>query len=190
MKNKDGDERMPERVVNKTTEKMDKVIEHLRSELSLINTGRANPQILSKLMVMYYGTPTPLNQVAQVGLLDAQTLVVTPYDKAVLGDVETSIQQANLGFNPTNDGTVLRIAIPPLTKERRQELVKQIKGTVEEAKVGVRNARRDGNDELKKMDLTADDLKGYQADIQELTNTYIKRIDEMLQTKETDIMTL
>jgi len=181
---------MPQDVLNKTTEKMDKVIEHLRSELSLINTGRANPQILSKIMVPYYGTPTPLNQVAQVGLLDAQTLLVTPYDKSALHDIETSILQANLGFNPTNDGNVIRIAVPTLTKERRQELAKQVKSYGEEAKVGIRNARRDGNDDLKKLDLTEDDLKGYQEDVQNLTNKYTKNIDEIVKDKETDIMTL
>lgn len=181
---------MPQNVINNTTEKMDKVIEHLRSELSMVSTGRANPQILSKIMVPYYGAPTPLNQVAQVGLLDAQTLVVTPYDKTVLHDIETSILQANLGFNPSNDGNVVRIAIPALTKERRQELAKQIKTYGEDAKVGIRNARRDGNDDLKKLDLTEDDLKGYQEDVQELTNKFTKQIDEIIKTKETDIMTL
>lgn len=181
---------MPQNVINKTEEKMSKVVEHLRSELSMINTGRANPQILSKIMVSYYGAATPLNQVAQVGLLDAQTLVITPYDKTALGDIETSIQQANLGFNPTNDGNVVRIAIPPLTKERRQELAKQIKGYGEEAKVGVRNARRDGNDDLKKLELTEDDLKGYQEDVQESTNKYTKLIDDTVKEKENDIMTL
>jgi len=179
---------MPETIINKTSAKMDKVIEHLRGELVMINTGRANPQVLHKITVDYYGSPTPLNQIAQVGLLDAQTLVITPYDKGVLADIESSIQQANLGFNPGNDGTVIRIAIPPLTKERRQELAKQIKGYGEDAKVGVRNARREGNDDIKKLNLTEDDEKGYQADIQTLTNDYIKQIDEMVKEKEIDIM--
>jgi len=181
---------MPETVINKTSERMKKVLEHLRSELAMINTGRANPQILHKIMVEYYGTPTPLNQIAQVGLLDAQTLVITPYDKGVLGDIESSIQQANLGFNPSNDGTVIRIAIPPLTKERRQELAKQIKSYGEDAKVGIRNVRREGNDEIKKLNLTEDDEKGYQDDIQVLTNDYTKNIDDMVKEKEVDIMKL
>jgi len=181
---------MPETVMNKTAEKMDKVIEHLRGELAMINTGRANPQILHKINVDYYGSATPLNQLAQVGLLDGQTLVITPYDKGALGDIEKSIQEANLGFNPTNDGTVIRIAIPPLTKERRQELAKQIKAYGEDAKVGIRNARRDGNDDIKKLELTEDDEKGYQDDIQTLTNDYSKKIDDMVKEKEADIMSI
>lgn len=181
---------MPTDVLKINTEKMNKVIERVRSEFATISVGRANPQVLNKVMVEYYGTMTPLNQVAQVGALDAQTLQISPYDKSVLEAIETSIQQANLGFNPSNDGTVIRIIIPALTKERRQELAKQIKGLGEDGKVAIRNVRRDANDSLKKLDLSEDELKGYQDDVQKLTDDFIKKIDTAVSEKEADVMTL
>ena len=181
---------MPDTVLLMTEEKMEKAIEGLKNELARVSTGRANPQILNRVMVSYYGAPTPLNQVAQVGLLDPQTLQVTPYDKSALKDIEVGIMQSNLGFNPSNDGIVIRIHIPALTTERRKELAKQIKGDAEDAKVRIRNIRRDANDELKKLDLTEDDLKGYQADVQELTDKFTKKVDEVISQKEKDIMTV
>lgn len=181
---------MPDTIIKEVKTKMDKAIERLTSELSTINTGSANPQILNRLMVEYYGAPTPMNQVAQVGAPDAHSLLVTPYDKTALGAIETAIQQANLGFNPSNDGNVIRINIPALTKERRQEFVKQLKTIGETAKVAIRNVRRDGNDALKKLDLPTDELKGYQEDVQKETDTYIKKVDQIVSEKEKDVMTV
>ena len=181
---------MPNNILLGTTEKMNKAVERLIAEFSTINTGRANPAVLNRVMVDYYGAPTPLNQIAQVGAQDAQTLQITPYDKSAIAAIDTAIQQANLGFNPANDGNVIRISIPPLTKERRQDLAKQIKSFGEDAKVAIRNIRRDSNDALKKLELSEDDSKGYQSDVQTETDKFIKKIDELVVAKEKDVTTL
>ncbi|MGL5041670.1 MAG: ribosome recycling factor [Culicoidibacterales bacterium] len=181
---------MSQTVIAEMNTKMLKAIERLNSELATINTGSANPQVLNKLMVEYYGVATPINQIAQIGAADAHSLLVTPYDKSILGAIETSIQQANLGFNPTNDGNVIRINIPALTKERRQEFVKQIKTIGETAKVAVRNVRRDANEGCKRLELPADELKGNQDEIQKKTDLFIKEIDQVIANKEKDVMTV
>ncbi|GBU11254.1 ribosome recycling factor [Erysipelotrichaceae bacterium] len=181
---------MPSTILTEMNQKMDKAIERFASDLSTINTGSANPQVLNRISVEYYGTPTPLNQVAQVSAPDAHSLIVAPFDKTVLPAIETSIQQANLGFNPTNDGNIIRINIPALTKERRQEFAKQIKTIGETAKIAIRNIRRDANEGLKKLDLPTDELKGNQDDVQTATDTYVKKVDTMIVSKEKDVMTI
>ncbi|MGL4334901.1 MAG: ribosome recycling factor [Lactococcus garvieae] len=181
---------MPETVLLQAEEKMNKVLHHLEEELSTIRTGRANPTVLSKVMVEYYGAPTPLNQVANVTVPEARMLLVSPYDRSIVGAIDKAIQDANLGFNPTNDGSVIRIAIPALTEERRKEMVKKVKAMAETAKVGVRNARRDANDALKKLDITEDEVKSYQDDVQKLTDVYVKKADDIAKAKETDVMTV
>ena len=181
---------MADAIILEVEEKMEKGIERVASELATINTGRANPQIFNKLMVQYYGAPTPMNQVAQVSTPDGQTLMITPYDKSALGDIETAVQLANLGFNPVNDGSVIRINIPPLTTERRQEFAKSLKAMGEDGKIVIRNIRRDGNDSLKKADLTEDELKSYQEDVQKLTDSFIVKIDKLVSEKEKDVLTI
>lgn len=181
---------MPATVLAHAEEKMNKALHHLEEELSTIRTGRANPSILSKVMVEYYGVPTPLNQVANVTVPEARMLLVSPYDRSIVGAIDKAIQDANLGFNPTNDGSVIRIAIPALTEERRKEMVKKVKAMAETAKVGVRNARRDANDALKKLDITEDEVKSYQDDVQKLTDSYVKKADEIAKAKEADVLTV
>lgn len=181
---------MPATVLAHAEEKMNKALHHLEDELSTIRTGRANPSVLSKVMVEYYGVPTPLNQVANVTVPEARMLLVSPYDRSIVGAIDKAIQDANLGFNPTNDGTVIRIAIPALTEERRKEMVKKVKAMAETAKVGVRNARRDANDALKKLDITEDEVKSYQDDVQKLTDSYVKKADDIAKAKEADVMTV
>ncbi|MGL4952486.1 MAG: ribosome recycling factor [Culicoidibacterales bacterium] len=181
---------MPTTVLAHAEEKMNKVLHHLEEELTTIRTGRANPSALSKITVEYYGVPTPLNQVANVTVPEARMLLVSPYDRSIVGAIDKAIQDANLGFNPTNDGSVIRISIPALTEERRKEMVKKVKTMAETAKVGVRNARRDANDALKKLDITEDEVKSYQDDVQKLTDTYVKKADDIAKAKETDVLTV
>lgn len=181
---------MAEQTLREMEEKMTKAIERLKNELGTIRTGSANPSVFNNLMVEYYGTPTPFNQVAQVSAPDAHLLVVSPYDKSALAAIEQAIVKANMGFNPTNDGTVIRVAVPQLTTETRKELAKKVKSIGEDAKVAIRNVRRDANDAIKKMTLPEDEAKGLQSDIQEQTDKFIKRIDEAAAEKEKNIMTL
>ncbi|ERJ13470.1 ribosome recycling factor [Haloplasma contractile] len=185
---------MPETILLNTEEKMDKSIESLRHELATVRTGRANPSLLDRVSVVYYGAPSPLNQVASITVPEARQLLIKPYDKSILGDIERAINEANLGLNPNNDGNIIRISIPSLTEERRKELAKVVHKYGEEGKVAIRNVRRDSNDALKKMnkngDLTDDDLKGYQDDVQELTDQYISKIENMVSEKEQDLMTV
>lgn len=181
---------MPATVLAHTTEKMEKVLHHLNEELTTIRTGRANPTALNKITIEYYGTPTPLNQVANVTAPEARMLLVSPYDRSVLGAIDKAIQDANLGFNPTNDGNVIRIQIATLTEERRKEMVKKVKSIGETAKVGMRNVRRDSNDALKKLDITEDEVKSYQEDVQKITDKFIKQIDEIVKAKEADVLTV
>lgn len=181
---------MPQQLMNQMNEKMDKSISRFSDELVTIRTGRANPTVLNRVLVSYYGVDTPLPQLAQISVPEARQLVVSPYDKGVLGEIEQAIEKANLGFNPTNDGNIIRIAIPALTEDRRKELVKQVKSVAEEAKVAIRNIRRDINDSLKKMDIPEDEKKGYQDDVQKATDAHIKKIDEISAEKEQDIMTV
>lgn len=183
---------MPKTIISETTSKMDGAIQAFSRELSTIRAGRANPSILDRLTVDYYGAPTPVNQVAGISVPEARLLMIQPYDKSVLGDIEKAIMKSDLGLSPTNDGSVIRIAIPALTEERRKDLVKEVKKVAEEAKVAIRNVRRDGNDELKKLEkkseITEDDLRGYTDDIQKLTDSNITRIDDIAKEKEKEIL--
>lgn len=183
---------MANNTLNQVKDKMAKAIQALSRELATVRAGRANPSILDKVTVDYYGAPTPLNQLASINVPEARLLVIQPYDKSVLGDMEKAIQKADLGLNPTNDGTIIRISIPPLTEERRRELVKLVKKYAEETKVAVRNVRRDGNDDLKKLEkngeITEDELRSLTEDVQKLTDDSITKIDAVAKEKEKEIM--
>ncbi|WP_223633227.1 ribosome recycling factor [Planococcus sp. 4-30] len=183
---------MPKSVMNDTKSKMTNAIQAFSRDLSSIRAGRATPSILDKLTIDYYGSPTPVNQVAGISIPEARLIMIQPYDKSVLGDIEKAILKSDLGLSPSNDGSVIRLAVPALTEERRKDLVKQVKKEAEEAKVVIRNIRRDANDEFKKLEkkseITEDDLRGYTDDTQKLTDDNIAKIDEMAKSKEKEIM--
>ena len=170
---------------------MDKALQHLEQELLKIRAGKANPSMLDSVSVEYYGNPTPLTQVANVGTPDARTITVQPWEKSLLDDISTAIQNANLGFTPQNNGEMIIISIPPLTEERRKELVKKARSEAENAKVGIRNARKDANDEIKHLKndgLAEDEAKSAEAAIQKLTDDYVAKADQVVDNKEADIM--
>lgn len=176
-----------------TEEKMNSAIEHLEKSLLKIRAGKANPSMLNDVYVDYYGANTPLNQVANVGTSDARTIVIQPWEKQMIGPIEKAIMNANLGFNPDNNGELIRINIPMLTQERRAKLVKQVKAEGEDTKVSLRAARRDANDELKKMhkDGMSEDLqKSSEDDVQKLIENFYAKTDELVNAKEKDIMTI
>ena len=179
-------------IQNKLQQQMDKTIEALKHEFSTIRAGRANAQMLDKIRVDYYGTPTPINQVGSISVPEPRTLMINPWDKSAMKDIETAIRNSDLGLNPTNDGEVIRLNVPALTEERRKELCKQAKIASEDFKVRIRNERRDANDKLKKLEkegeITEDDLKKAQDNVQKMTDKYIKEIDTLLDIKEKDIM--
>ena len=183
---------MPKSVMNETKEKMTNAIQAYSRELSSIRAGRATPSILDRVTFDYYGAPTPINQVAGVSVPEARMIMIQPYDKSVLGDIEKAILKSDIGLNPSNDGSVIRLAVPALTEERRKELVKDVKKEAEVAKVNVRNIRRDANDEFKKLqkksEITEDDLRSYSDDVQKLTDSNIAKIDDMAKDKEKEIM--
>lgn len=185
---------MAKQVIASTKERMEKAVQALSRELATIRAGRANASLLDKVSVDYYGAPTPINQLAGVSVPEARLLVIQPYDKTILGEIEKAILKADLGLNPSNDGSIIRIAIPALTEERRKELVKQVKKEAEESKVAVRNIRRDANDDLKKLEknneITEDEQRGYSEDVQKLTDAHIQKIDEVAKDKEKDIMSV
>lgn len=179
-------------VHEKLAEKMEKTIAVLKDELLTIRAGRANPNILDRIMVDYYGTMTPIKQMAGVSAPEPRTIMVQPWDKSALKSIEKAILASDLGLNPTNDGAVIRINIPQLTEERRKELIKLVSKTGENAKVAIRNERREANDAVKKLEksseLTEDDSKKAQDEIQKMTDEHIKMIDEIVAKKEKDIM--
>lgn len=180
-------------IINETKSRMQKSIESLSRELANISAGRANSNLLNGVTVDYYGAPTPVQQLASINVPEARLLVISPYDKTSVADIEKAIIAANLGVNPTSDGEVIRIAVPALTEERRKERVKDVKKIGEEAKVSVRNIRRDMNDQLKKMkngDITEDELRSGTEDVQKATDNSIKEIDQMIADKEKDIMSV
>ena len=185
---------MPDMILLECEEKMEHTIDALHKEFAKVRTGRANPKILDTVKVDYYGAPTPINQVGNISVPEPTQLLIKPFDRSIVADVEKAINAANLGFNPQNEGTQIRIVLPALTTERRKELTKQVKKTGEEFKVYIRNARRDANDSLKKLEkestITEDDLKGYQEDVQELTDNYTEKVDQVVKAKEEDIMTV
>lgn len=181
-------------VLNNAKERMEKTMKVLESDFAAIRAGRANPAVLDRIMVDYYGTPTPIQQMAAVSVSDARILVIQPWDKSSLKSIEKAIQASDLGINPANDGTVIRLAFPQLTEERRKELSKDIRKLGEDAKVAVRAIRRDANDKVKTMkkngDLTEDDVKLFDKDIQKLTDKYIETVDATVAAKEKEIMTV
>lgn len=174
--------------------RMTSAVESLQRELNTVRTGRASPALVERLTVEYYGTPTPMQQLATIHATDARTLAIQPYDKHAMGDIEKAIQKSDLGLNPTNDGVVVRLILPPLSEERRRDLVKVVHKKVDEAKVAVRNCRRDGHDTLREQEkakeITADDLKRGTDRLQKLTDRYIAELDRVGQAKEQEIMSV
>lgn len=177
-------------ILDTAKEAMDKAISHLEKELKTIRAGKATPAMLSTVMVDYYGSQTPLAQVANVNTPDARTLSIQPWEKNMLQEIEKAIQLANLGFNPMNNGDVIMINVPPLTEERRKNLAKQAKAEAEDAKVGIRNARKEANNDIKKLDVSDDMKKIAEDDVQKLTDTFVKIIDDKLAVKEKEILTI
>ncbi|MCG2180478.1 ribosome recycling factor [Staphylococcus epidermidis] len=181
-------------IIKDTKSRMQKSIDNLSRELANISAGRANSNLLNGVTVDYYGAPTPVQQLASINVPEARLLVVSPYDKTSVADIEKAIIAANLGVNPTSDGEVIRISVPALTEERRKELVKEVKKIGEDAKVSIRNIRRDINDQLKKDekngDITEDDLRSQTDDVQKATDNSIKDIDQLVADKEKDIMSV
>ncbi|MDO6603650.1 ribosome recycling factor [Arenibacter palladensis] len=175
-------------ILDTTKEGMDSAIAHLEKMFLKIRAGKASPVMLSSVMVEYYGSPTPLSQVANVNTPDARTLSVQPWEKNMLHEIEKAIMNANLGFNPMNNGDFVIINVPPLTEERRRDLVKQAKAEAEDAKIGVRNARQEANKEVRSLEVSEDLQKNAEADVQALTDKYIKKIDAFLEAKEAEIM--
>ncbi len=176
-----------------TQDNMQKAVKHLESELVKLRAGKANPHLLNGIQIDYYGTRTPLSQVANVGTADAQTIVIQPWEKSLIEIIEKEIMKANLGFNPSNNGEYIRINVPALTEERRRALVKQVKTEGETAKISVRTARREGLEEIKKLQkegLSEDEVKRIEEQIQKMTDEFVKKIDLILEAKEKDIMTI
>ena len=181
-----------EDIKKQAQEKMDKCVNQLKKELATVRTGRANPLILDKVLVDYYGAPTGLRQLAQVSVSEGTTLVISPFDKSIIKEIEKAIVKAEIGITPNSDGVVVRLAFPPLTEERRKELAKQVKAMGEEAKVAIRNVRRDAQDAVKKLEksdnLPEDAIKDGQDQVQKITDKFIKTVDETVVAKENEVM--
>ena len=175
-------------ILDTAKEGMDSAIAHLEKMFIKIRAGKASPVMLSSVMVEYYGSPTPLSQIANVNTPDARTLSVQPWEKNMLHEIEKAIMNANLGFNPMNNGDFVIINVPPLTEERRRDLVKQAKAEAEDAKIGVRNARQEANKEIRGLEVSEDLQKNAEGDVQALTDKYIRKIDAFLEAKEAEIM--
>jgi len=172
---------------------MDKAIEHCDGELLKIRAGKASPSMLDDITVDYYGSPTPLNQIGSVNTPDARTIVVQPWEKSMLGPIEKAIMEANLGVNPQNDGIIIRINVPPLTEERRRDLVKKVKAEAETGKIAIRNLRKDANEKIRKLKsegVSEDEMKSGEGEIQKLTDAYIIKVDQHAEAKEKDVMTV
>ena len=179
--------------IKKASESMERRVSHMQQEFSEIRAGRANPGVLDKVKVDYYGAPTPVNQLAAVSVTEARTLTVQPWDMSVLRQIEKAIQTSDIGINPSNDGSCIRLVFPELTEERRKDLVKEVKKKGEESKVAVRNSRRDGNDSFKKLakeDVSEDEIKMLEEQLQKVTDKFIKEIDGMVEEKSKEIMTV
>lgn len=183
---------MEQSIFSEAKIKMDKAIEHYKKELSSIRTGRASSSILNSIKVDYYGTPTPLNNISNITIPEAQLISIQPFDPSSLELIEKSISESDLGLTPNNDGNVIRLNIPALTQERRQELVKQVHKIIEDGRISIRNIRRDANDQLKKLekshDLSEDNLKRELENIQEITDTYIQNLNQIQDSKEQEIL--
>ena len=183
---------MEQSIFSEAKNKMDKAIEHYKKELSSIRTGRASSSILNPVKVDYYGTPTPLNNIANITIPESQLISIQPFDPSSLELIEKAISDADLGLTPNNDGNVIRLNIPSLTQERRKDLVKQVHKIIEDGRIAIRNIRRDANDQLKKMekshDLSEDNLKRELDNIQEITDTYISTLNQIQDSKEQEIL--
>lgn len=177
-------------VINLTEEKMNKTLLNLDSRFATVRAGRANPSSLDGISADYYGTPTPLKQLATISVPEARQLLIKPFDKSCLGAIEKAIFESNLGFTPNNDGETIRIIIPVLTEERRKELTKQVRAMAEEAKVSIRNIRHDANEEIDILEISEDEQKSLQNQVQDLVNKYNKLIDEKTKEKENELMTV
>lgn len=177
-------------ILKSAEDKMQSCLLHLENELLNIRAGKANPNMLKSVMVDYYGNPTAIGQLANINTPDSKSLIVQPWDKSILQEIEKGIINANLGFNPMNNGDTVIVSIPPLTEERRKELVKIVRNESENSKITIRNIRKDSNHEIKKTDVSDDEKKNYEIDIQELTDNFILKIDSVLKVKEKEIMTV
>ncbi len=181
---------MEDEIIKETKEKMEKTIESLNKKMATVRAGRANPSSLDGVQAEYYGVPTPLKQLAIISVPEGNQLLIKPFDKSSLGAIEKAILASNLGYNPTNDGETIRIIVPALTEERRKELTKQVKALAEDAKVSIRNIRHEALDDAKDLELPEDVEKGVENKIQELVNTYNKKVEEELKNKEQELLTV
>lgn len=177
-------------LLSEAEQKMQAAVEHVGSEFSTVRTGRANPQLLHRIQVEYYGSPTPLQQLASIAVPEPRLLVVQPFDKSTVSDVEKAIQQADLGLNPTNDGSVIRIAFPPLTEERRKDLIKVVRNMAEDGRVAVRNVRRHAKTDMEALhgEISDDDIRRGEDELQKLTDRFTVRIDQILGNKEEELL--
>lgn len=177
-------------LLREAEQKMELAVDHVGSEFSTVRTGRANPQLLHRVSVEYYGTPTPLQQLASISVPEPRLLVVQPFDKSTVANIERALQQSDLGLNPSNDGTVIRIAFPPLTEERRRDLIKVVKNMAEEGRVSVRNVRRHSKSDMEALhgEISDDDIRRGEDELQKLTDRYIERIDSLLSNKEEELL--
>lgn len=182
---------MPQSVKKNAEERMEKAIMSLKRDLASLRAGRATPALLDRIQVEYYGSPTPINQLANINTPDSRTLLIQPWDKSSVSDIERAIMKSDLGLTPANDGTTIRLSIPALTEERRSELVKFTKKFGEEAKIAIRNIRRDANEDIKKMEkngISEDESRGHQEEIQKTTDKFVAEVDKVLLNKEKEIM--
>ncbi len=177
-------------LLSEAEHKMQQAVDHVATEFGTVRTGRANPQLLQRITVEYYGSPTPLQQLASISVPEPRLLVVHPFDQSTVSDVERAIQQADLGLNPSNDGTVIRIAFPPLTEERRKDLIKVVRHMAEEGRVSVRNVRRHSKSEMEELhgEISDDDIHRGEEELQELTDRFTERIDQLLSNKEEELL--
>jgi ribosome recycling factor len=177
-------------LLSEAEQKMQAAVEHVGSEFSTVRTGRANPQLLHRIQVSYYGSPTPLQQLASIAVPEPRLLVVQPFDKSTVSDIEKAIQQADLGLNPTNDGSVIRIAFPPLTEERRKDLIKMVRNMAEDGRVAVRNVRRHAKTDMEALhgEISDDDIRRGEDELQKLTDRFTERIDHVLGNKEEELL--
>lgn len=183
---------MPQRVIKEMEDRMNKAIASLKKDLASLRAGRANPAMLDRVVVDYYGTPTPISQLANISVPEPRMLTIQPWDKSALKEIDRALQQSDLGISPSNDGVIIRLVIPPLTEERRKELVKLAGKSGEESKVAIRNIRRDANDEIKKLEKSAaiseDESRRHQESIQKTTDKFIAEVDKIVKDKEKDIL--
>ncbi|PIC65605.1 ribosome recycling factor [Sporosarcina sp. P13] len=183
---------MTKEIMSEATERMEKALSAYSRQLASIRAGRANASLLDRISVIYYGAPTPLNQMAGISVPEPRLLVVQPYDKTTITEIEKAIMKSDIGITPSSDGSVIRLAVPALTEERRKELVKDVKREAEDAKVAIRNVRRDSNEDLKKIEkdgeITEDELRRYNDQVQKLTDDFIEKIDQTAKEKENEIL--